>query len=157
MTTLHTEAAWPRPDDLTDEQLETLGADLPGYPVAIDSGLLIYVRYDVEAGDMAVALDQALALARQAHGRAFGEPADPMQLTLAPADQGLIPGPMDLVGTTDVAAMLGVSRQRAAQLVDRLPLPVGHPSGAPAWARRAVQEVTATWDRRPGRRPADTT
>lgn len=152
---MHAEAAWTRPDDLIDTQLDALAVALPAGPglsAVIDGGLLIYARYAVEDGGMAAVLDQALALARAAHERAFGAPADPVQLTIAPGDQGLIPGPMDLVGTTEIAGMLGVSRQRAAQLADRLPSPVGYPSGAPVWPRVAAALAVATWDRRPGRR-----
>lgn len=145
--TMRAEVAWPRPTDLTDEQLGELGAGLPGYPVAIDAGYYLYLRFDVEAVDLDAAFGQAMTLASEAHVRAFGADADPVQLAISPAEVGLIPAPMDLVGTTDVGQILGVSRQRAGQLADRLPAPVGYPSGAPAWARRAVEITVARWGR----------
>ena len=150
------EAAWPRPVDLTDAQLEQLGAGLPGFPAVIDGGMYVYARFDVDADDIATVLAAAVEIARRAYTAAldYADAADPIQLTAAPEDPGLIPGPLDLVGTVDVARMLDVKRQRAAQLADRLPVPVGHPSGAPAWVRAAVEATISTWDRRPGRRAA---
>jgi hypothetical protein len=150
--TMRVEVAWPRPDELTDDQLEALGSDLPGFPAVIDDGqLYVYARFDLD-GQLADVLEQARALAAAAHGRAFGVDTDPVQLAIAPAAPGLIPGPLDLVGITDVGAMLGVTRQRAGQLTPRLSAPLGHPSGAPAWVRSAVALVTSSWDRRPGHR-----
>jgi hypothetical protein len=146
------EVAWDRPDDLTDDHLEQLGTGLPGYGIVIDSGYLLYASYTVDADTLVQACESTLSAALNAYDRTFGHDADPIQLTLAPAEAGLVPGSLDLIGTTEVGALLGVSRQRAGQLADRLPLSVGTPSGAPVWVRRAVEQVTATWDRRPGRR-----
>jgi hypothetical protein len=154
MTTMHAEVAWTRPDDLTDEDLERLGSGLPGFPVTIDSGLYVYLRFEVGTVRIVDAGDVALDIAMRAYRRTFGEPVEPVQLAVYPADPGLIPGPLDLVGTQEVAGILGVTKQRAAQLADRLPAPVGHPAGRAVWARRAVELVVATWDRRPGGRPS---
>jgi hypothetical protein len=146
------EVAWPRPSEITDDQLEALGADLPGFPIVIDDQhLYIYARFDVD-GPLGHVLEQARVLAAGAYGRAFGADTDPVQLAAAPDGIGLIPGPLDLVGMTDVGGMLGVSRQRAGQLAGRLSAPLGYPSGAPVWVRTAVAIVTASWDRRTGRR-----
>jgi hypothetical protein len=151
--TMRVEVAWRRPDEITDDQLEALGVDLPGFPAVIDDGqLYLYARFDVDEANLGHALEQARVIAAAAHGRAFGVQADPVQLAIAPADPGLIPGPLDLVGITDVGAMLGVTRQRASQLTARLSAPLGHPSGAPTWVRSAVAVVTSSWDRRPGHR-----
>lgn len=148
MTATRVEAAWPRPTDVTDDHIEQLGTGLPGYPAVIDSGaLLLYIQFDLPAGDLADTLSQAVTHARQAYARGFGEERDPVQLTVAPADPGLIPGPMDLVNTTEVGQILQVSRQRAAQLAPRLGVPLGHPGGAPVWVRRAVLHITAAWSR----------
>ena len=155
-TTMHAEVAWARPDDLTDEDLERLGSGLPGFPVTIDSGLYVYLRFEV--GDVRAidAPNVAVGLAMRAYSKAFGAAVEPVQIATYPADPGLIPGPLDLVGTVDVAGILGVSKQRAAQLADRLPAPIGRPAGGTVWVRRAVELVVATWDRRPGGRPAAT-
>jgi predicted DNA-binding transcriptional regulator AlpA len=59
----------------------------------------------------------------------------------------------DLVGTTEVAEMLGVSRQRIHELrkADRFPLPMIELAAGPIWLRSAVTAYEERWNRRPGR------
>lgn len=60
-----------------------------------------------------------------------------------------------LVGTTEVADLLGVSRQRAHALAREhpgFPVPLVRLSSGPIWDRHAVERFAERWDRRPGRR-----
>jgi hypothetical protein len=57
---------------------------------------------------------------------------------------------MDLVGLTEIATMLGVSRQRVDQLsrdVEGFPAPVGEISAGRIWERADVEQ----WARETGR------
>jgi predicted DNA-binding transcriptional regulator AlpA len=58
-----------------------------------------------------------------------------------------------LVGTAEIAELLGVSRQRVHQLTSRddFPAPVAVLASATIWEREAVEE----WARRTGRQRAD--
>ncbi len=64
-----------------------------------------------------------------------------------------------LVGLTEIAAMLGVSRQRAGQIVrdyDDFPAPVAELASGRIWETAAVRAwAEAHPDRRPGRPTAD--
>jgi hypothetical protein len=59
----------------------------------------------------------------------------------------------ELVGASEVAGMLGVSRQRVHQLREHpsFPVPLVEVAMGPLWDARAVQAFAAEWDRRPGR------
>lgn len=59
----------------------------------------------------------------------------------------------ELVGASEVAGMLGVSRQRVYRLREHssFPAPLVEVAMGPLWDARAVQAFAAEWDRRPGR------
>lgn len=62
----------------------------------------------------------------------------------------------ELLATTDVAEVLGVTRQRVHQLWadnPQFPQPVVRTGAGPLWTRQAVTWFASVWDRRPGRRP----
>ena len=61
----------------------------------------------------------------------------------------------DLVGVLEVAAMLGVSKQRFSQLrlSGRFPEPITQLAATPVWLRSTVDAFLEGWDRRAGRRP----
>jgi len=67
---------------------------------------------------------------------------------------------LDLVGTTDIAAMLGVSRQRVGQLVDThhdFPPHLDVVGGRRVWNRKHIERwIAAHPDRPPGRPPKKT-
>lgn len=66
-----------------------------------------------------------------------------------------------LVGVSEIAHMLGVSRQRAVQVVGDyadFPAPVSTLASGRIWEREAVEAwITAHPDRKPGRRPKSET
>lgn len=59
----------------------------------------------------------------------------------------------ELVGIAEVAEVLGVSKQRANQLVKgaRFPQPVANLAAGPVWTKPAVLRFNETWTRTPGR------
>jgi predicted DNA-binding transcriptional regulator AlpA len=65
----------------------------------------------------------------------------------------------ELVAATDIAKLLGVSRQRVNQLQHDhpdFPRPVVYTGGGSLWTKYAIDRFLATWNRRPGhhREPA---
>jgi len=60
----------------------------------------------------------------------------------------------ELVGASEVGAMLGVSRQRVHQLRESsaFPAPLVEVAMGPLWDARAVEAFARDWSRRPGRR-----
>jgi hypothetical protein len=65
-------------------------------------------------------------------------------------DQGQIPA---LAGLAEVAAILGVSRQRVRELSvrdDMFPLPVAELAGGAIYLKAMIEEYSKRWDRRPG-------
>lgn len=63
--------------------------------------------------------------------------------------------PERYAGVSEVAAMLGVSRQRVSQLRARpdFPAPLAELAAGPVWKVSSVQRLLEGWDRRPGRLP----
>lgn len=59
----------------------------------------------------------------------------------------------DLVAATDVAKILGVSRQRVSQLRGHhdFPMPVVQTGAGSLWTLYAIERFMVAWDRRPGR------
>jgi hypothetical protein len=61
----------------------------------------------------------------------------------------------DLVGVTEVAALLGVSKQRVSQLVrasnPKFPQPMFELAATPVWSRWQIDHFAESWDREPGR------
>ncbi|MGH2769000.1 MAG: hypothetical protein ACRDJF_00515 [Actinomycetota bacterium] len=60
-----------------------------------------------------------------------------------------------LVGVTELARILGVSRQRASELARSrtFPKPLANLASGPVWAEDAVRSFSKTWNRRPGPKP----
>jgi hypothetical protein len=59
----------------------------------------------------------------------------------------------EVVGTTEVTELLGVSRQRLHDLrtAGRFPLPIADLAGGPIWLQSTVDAFLEAWDRKPGR------
>lgn len=70
------------------------------------------------------------------HDRRLAEPAFP-----------------ELVGITEIGAMLGVTRQRASSLQARpdFPAPVAQLASGPVWRKADLSRFAASWERKPGR------
>lgn len=63
----------------------------------------------------------------------------------------------ELVGATEAAALLGVSRQRFHEIRRTLdfPDPLAEVAATPLWTRAGIEEFLRGWARKPGRPPAD--
>lgn len=60
----------------------------------------------------------------------------------------------DLAGLAEVAAILGVSKQRVRELAERdatFPLPVAELSGGAIYLKSMIEEFNKRWNRQPGR------
>lgn len=59
----------------------------------------------------------------------------------------------DLFGVAEIAALLGVSRQRVYELraKPQFPQPMTELAAGPVWARTEIDAFLAGWERRPGR------
>lgn len=145
---------------LTDEDTAALAEALGGgADIAYAAGLL-QVNLEVEASTLEEAAGSALRTAAAATGL-----LKPTHLRVLPTaeflDETAHPAPMnlDLIGITEIAAELGVSRQRAGKLADDrdFPAPVLEPASGRLYTRASVnafqQRWTATRNPRGGRRP----
>jgi predicted DNA-binding transcriptional regulator AlpA len=68
--------------------------------------------------------------------------------------EALRPDTPDLLAATDVAELLGVSRQRVHQLArehPRFPAPYVRLGSGPIWSRPAIEHFDRLWTRKPGR------
>ena len=150
----------------SEEQLEDLGlalADLGAMgasvglhgPTGLSATFTIYMsEYSsgalVEAAERAVA---ALTTAVDGLGIAIAS-IDRVDLMAGPFfERWLLEPPQELVGVTEVAELLGVSRQRVAQLRERedFPAPVAELAAGPVWTRTNLTRFVEAWPRKPGR------
>ena len=68
-------------------------------------------------------------------------------------DRWLAREPERYAGVTEVAALLGVSRQRVAELRTKpgFPAPIAEISAGPIWEVSSLNRFLAEWERKPGR------
>lgn len=68
-------------------------------------------------------------------------------------DRSLAREPERYAGVSEVAAILGVSRQRVAELRTKrgFPAPIAEISAGPIWKVSSLNTFLETWERRPGR------
>lgn len=59
----------------------------------------------------------------------------------------------ELVGITEIATLLGTSRQRASELARsaRFPAPLAELAAGPVWPRPTIARFVDEWERKPGR------
>lgn len=149
------------PGALSDERLATFVQALPGYGFLHDNGTdRMRAEMDVDAPSARLAVDQAVRALRAAHGQAVGGPVTVTGLrvlTAADHERELAyPPALDLVGTAEVAQLLGVSSQRAGELArthPAFPAPVATPKMGPVWTRASIEVFDRGWERRSGRPP----
>ena len=143
---------------LTDEDTAALASALRGADIAYAADRL-QVNLEVEASTLEEAVGSALHTAAAATGL-----LKPSRLRVLPTmeflDETAHPEPMnlDLIGITEIAAELGVSRQCAGQLAGDVDFraPVVQPASGRLYTRASVkafqQRWTATRNPRGGRR-----
>jgi hypothetical protein len=102
-----------------------------------------------EADNVEQAAKQAIALVT---GRITGIVVAVEVMTTAEADRRLAERP-ELVGTTEIAVMLGISKQRVTTLSKRhdFPMPVQTLAAGPIWRARDLSTFAMGWQRKPGR------
>jgi hypothetical protein len=106
----------------------------------------------ISSDDMPTAAAMAIA---QVTAVAPGIPSSVEVMTTDEHDRRLAEPPFpELVGISEVAETLGVSRQRASELRGQpaFPAPVAVLRATPVWRRADLGRFLETWDRRPGRR-----
>lgn len=140
-------------EDSADELLDALGDLRPGI-ILDDEALIIEVHLE------APTLRQAIATALQRVESATGAKATGVEAITREEVERRILEPLvpDLVGYAEIAEILSVSRQRAAQLGDRPDFPpaVVTTKAGPLRVRAAVEAWATTWERKGGR-PRKTT
>lgn len=59
----------------------------------------------------------------------------------------------ELVGVTEIAELLGTSRQRASELARsaKFPVPVAELAAGPVWPKSRIARFVEEWERKPGR------
>jgi predicted DNA-binding transcriptional regulator AlpA len=104
-----------------------------------------------QAGQFAIELAEKLA----AHAGVHADLASLIVETEEQAERrALTPDTPELLAATDVADLLGVSRQRVHQLAtDRadFPKPYARLGSGPIWTRPAIEAFDKLWTRKPGR------
>ena len=115
---------------------------------------------DVPAARISAVHDAARAIAEEVGG--YGTPAAPtfdlVDLRVCTPDvyetEALRPDTPELLAATDVAELLGVSRQRVHQLHSEradFPEPYQRLGSGPIWTRPAIEAFDHSWTRKPGR------
>lgn len=136
------------------EQLEAAGADGPtvGGGQQYDR---IDARFDVQASGPLEAVERAW----QIWAEVFPD-AEVVAFESQTADefdrQNATPNFPHLAGPQELAAILGVSRQRLYEItkMEGFPKPVVQLAGGPVWDVDSLNHFRSTWSRKPGRRPA---
>lgn len=85
-----------------------------------------------------------------ARARIVGVAAKRADIAAAELDHPTFP---EMLGLSEVAALLGVSKQRIAELrtTGRLPMPIADLRAGPVWPKPAIERWLAAWERKPGR------
>lgn len=142
----------PTPDEL-DIDAQAAVAEKLRATITIDAAShLLTASYQVTAPTLRQGIDEALRAAR-------GLPTKPTRLQILPLDDWMAeqktPRPQDLVGATEAARLLGVSRQRVGQLVERpdFPAPIARLSAGPVWTRGSIDTFNQQWSRKITGRP----
>jgi hypothetical protein len=141
---------WRANDPLTDDQLfdvAAIGGAASGRTGDHDIATILTVDASDIPGAAAAALEQLLDLVP-------GDPVSVEVTTTAEADRRLDePAFPELVGISEIADLLGVTRQRASalQTSSGFPAPVAVLRSGPVWRRGDLATFTDAWTRRPGR------
>lgn len=153
-------AAPPDTDALFDllEFLEPFDASVTGTPEDPDDGKARYgVRMAVDAADPTEATDRAM---REflAGVEKFELPKWPFTFMSIVAEDELEaevsrPNFPDLLGVSELAGLLGVTRQRASALAKgpTFPKPVATLHSGPVWTKPSVGRFVESWPRKAGR------
>ncbi len=140
-------------EDVADRAASKLADHSPVVAVSPDE---ITVRVAVEGRRAEDAVALAIAQVRAALG-SVAWPTDVIEVEAAEwatferkLDE---PAHPELVGITEIAELLGTSRQRASELArsSKFPAPLADLAAGPVWPKPAVSRFVDEWDRKPGR------
>ncbi|MEX2439699.1 MAG: hypothetical protein WD739_07440 [Actinomycetota bacterium] len=144
-----------------DEQIGVLLDHLAGQRAVIARGPVsgLIVRISVDAADSLTAHQIASGLIRAAlvkSGIVFEGPEDSIETEITTAErleERNNEPPEEYVGASELAALLGVTRQRASALAasSTFPAPVARLASGPVWKKSSVGRFVDEWERRPGR------
>jgi hypothetical protein len=149
------QATGPGPYDIdwADEVLEAEVLRDRG-AVLSAGGREIGIRFNVWAADLDVAGREAMRVFREVLPDLL--PVEIQVQTVEDLDRELEESNVpDLLGVSEVAAALGVSRQRVSELAesDDFPPPIARLKAGPIWQRSQISRFVGNWDRRPGPKP----
>lgn len=137
-------------DPLTIEALEAV-AEVAGAAAGLAGSHRLDVMLSVEAGRLAEATDRAIDMTLDVlAGKVLAAEA----MTEAEADRRLAePAFPDLIGVTEAASLLGISRQRVHVLRERpeFPAPVAMLAAGPIWRKGDLSTFSDGWKRKAGR------
>jgi hypothetical protein len=143
---------WDTNDEATEDLLEAFAA-IGGAAGGLPGRRRIDASMTITAKDPMDAAAQALAKMNRV---AEGKVASVEVATTEEFDRRLAePSFPELVGMVEIAALLGVSRQRAHVLRTQkvFPAPVANLASGSVWRRADLTRFEAEWTRRPGRKP----
>jgi hypothetical protein len=152
---------WTTPEPLTDDQIGRLAAGLEPYSasIGVERNGNPSAQLAVEARTIRQAFDVAVR-AVEATCKALGVPCKVVGVdvaTWAEFERRLAePSIPPVVGLAEIGDMLGVSRQRAGQLVQTYPdrlTEVDRTSNGPLFLKSQVEVFARTWERKRTGRP----
>ncbi len=146
--------------DLADRVDDLLEAMAPYHAAASYDAHGITVQFTIEAPSHgaameqgSVALDEALGKAGIENAGIFVAQAQTMEHLAAEQEQSNMP---ELIGVTELAQLLGVTRQRASELArtgSGFPRPLRFLASGPVWDKATIMRYVDRWERRPRGRP----
>lgn len=146
--------------DLTEDQVDTIALTASGSAAYNSAGRSLRLVLRCDAPTMPDAIAEALGMAdraARAAGFAYSERDELRVLPHARLESETFRPSVPragLAGTAEAAEILGVTRQRIAEIRKThagFPQPVEELSATPVWDRAQVEQFARGWDRSPGR------
>jgi hypothetical protein len=147
-------------NELTDRVDDLLEALAPQHAAASYDGHGITVQLTVTATSFLKAEEEALTVLLLALRKAgigndgiFGAQAQTMEQLAREQEASNMP---ELIGVTELAQLLGVTRQRASELArtgSGFPRPLTFLASGPVWDKSTILRYVDQWERRPRGRP----
>jgi hypothetical protein len=147
----------PGPVDAVEDAAEAIAAKLSDFaPVLAISPDEVTIRIAVEGDPAEAVVPLAISKIRGAvesagwSGHVIEVEASEWSTFEKKLDEPTYP---ELVGITEIAALLGTSRQRASELArsPKFPAPLADLAAGPVWPKPAIARFVGDWERRPGR------
>lgn len=140
------------PTDLDNNTLASITEQLTGFAILTAAPTATRIDITVKADTAAGATARAVAAIEAAwHG------PEPIAIRVTTAEaaerEAANPAPIDLLGITDIANRLGITRQRADELTRTAAFPdaLGATSSGRVWTAESIDRFEAHWERKPGR------